>query len=169
MEKEKDKAKMKMDYSIGEEFYYNHETYVVVEDNSNDKCGGCSLRSIECASLPCHAHSRRDRKEVMFKLITDKAKMKKPIFESEAEYIDCMKKICVFDLSDEGLNTSLKKAKQLGYIKKSVVEEAEEMYKDKTFVKDSGDDSRVYNTWIDLVDLQHSAIMELKKQLKEKR
>ena len=55
--------------------------------------------------------------------------MSEKVKMTEEQYLNLMRQTCVFNLSSSGLNDSLAKAKQAGYILPDPVEEAEEIIK----------------------------------------
>ena len=83
-------------------------------------------------------------------------KMRKEIFENEAEAIQFYNLHCVKDL---GIIKFLQSLKSFNMIKKSIVEEAENMYE---VYKSIG-----LLSVADLIEKQNEAIQYLKKQLEE--
>jgi len=92
-------------------------------------------------------------------------KMKKPIFENEEESEQFIKEVIPVHLvktSEEELYMQYirENLKEKGYIKKSIVDEADEMYSKYNPNNDKWDNDHV------LIELQNSAIQYLQTQLK---
>jgi len=85
--------------------------------------------------------------------------MKKPIFENDQEAREF-----IFDMYDRKYSVdekTIKRIKQKGYIKKSVVEEAEEMY-----YRWSKENKCELEVMTDLIHKEFEAIQELKQKIK---
>lgn len=145
--------------SIGTKFIFNDKKYEVVPKSGCYQCDFKKHNSCLHNKTYCAAAGRSDNKAVMYKLVKEN-KMKKPIFENEEAFnnfwIDMHRGSLL--LYDHALN----EAKRLGYIKKSWVEEAEELYRKYNPNVDEFDEQHV------LIETMHWAIEELKEKLKEK-
>jgi len=101
--------------------------------------------------------------------------MRKPIFESEEELAEFLKNTIIevyngipapssgYDVNKTLLRT-IARAKENGYVKKTIVEEAEEAYSE--WVGKTNHDEAAMS--IDVILKQHGAIAYLKKQLEAK-
>lgn len=92
-------------------------------------CNNCGWQGSEDSVFECEHPDFGE-----FKFNCSMAKSWKPkeeksmekIVMTEEQYIDIMKDSCVFDLSKKGIENSLKKAKEKGYIKKTDLEIAKD-------------------------------------------
>ena len=98
--------------------------------------------------------------------------MKKPIFENEQEAINFISEICNYGFYGFAVEKHiLEIIKQKGYIKKSALERAEEMwseYQQKLLERKNA--SMSWDHWYEgkLADVLYQAIQELKTKLEDK-
>lgn len=151
---------MKKEYAIGEVFEFQNEKYVMVEDSFQRCLPSCAFyNDFECPQISnCAPIYRKDGKYAHIEKYTGEHKMKKPIFENEKAFTDSMTDIGYFVIPER-----IKSAKEKGYIKKSALEEAEELY-----IKYNPNDDNFAEHHI-LIETMHEAIGELKEQLEEKK
>lgn len=138
------------DFPIGSRVYFQGIGWTEVSrDHGGNRCINCALdrRPVNC-NIECITR-------IFKKLKEEETKMNKVYFENEEEFEKFMDDCYV----GEHRQRTAEIVKEKGYIKKSVVEEAEDMYAKLGEDYESAD--------IEIIVKQHHAIQHLKQKLSE--